>query len=331
MTENSNNLQPSKINSKSKKPLRIIYFGTPHFAAEILVYLLDKGIVPVAVVTKEDKPVGRSQAPKPPAVKAALQERSLDIPVYQPAKVSTLEMEETLRSHQADLFVVVAYGEIVKQNILDIPEKGCINVHASLLPKLRGASPIQQAIIEGHHKSGVTIMNMVMKMDAGDILATAEVPITPSMTSGELAEELLAVSGPLLLDTIEAIADETIQPTPQNHDAATYVKKITTQDCRIDWSKDASTVHNLIRGLQPKPCAWTEAVLKDQTKRIKIHSSHVSEKEGTPGDCSKDEQGRLLVYCGSGAIVIETLQVEGKKKMCSSEFLRGSVVSRFVS
>lgn len=301
--------------------MNIVFFGTPWFAAHILEYLIDNGVVPRSVVTKEDKPIGRSSKLIPPPVKQIALEKG--IPIYQPAKVSTKEMEQILAETKPDLFVVVAYGEILKTNILDLPKKGCINVHASLLPLLRGASPIQQSIIEGHKKTGVTIMEMVLKMDAGDVIRTAELPIPEDMTSGELEKALCELSCPLLLSVIKDFEKGDVVKTPQDHAKATYVKKIMQEDCCIDWTKSALEIHNLIRGLQPKPGAWCEVTVGGQKKRLKIHKTTLVSERGVPGEVLEYSKNGIVIGTGSEAIRLELLQLEGKKVMTGKEFANG--------
>jgi len=303
--------------------MKIVFFGTPWFAAHILDYLIQQGVVPCAIVTKEDKAIGRSSKLVPPPVKQVALEKALAVPILQPSKASSEEVEKILAEYDADLFVVVAYGEILRTNVLSLPKKGCINVHASLLPLLRGASPIQQSIIEGHAKTGVTIMEMVLKMDAGDIIRTAEVPIAEQTTAGELESALCEASCPLLLEVIKDFEKGNISKTPQNHEEATYVKKILQTDCIIDWSKPAKTIHNLVRGLQPRPGAWCEITLNNAQKRLKIHKTTVVDRQGSPGELLEYSKKEILIAAGQDAVGVELLQLEGKKIMTAAEFTSG--------
>ncbi len=304
--------------------MNIVYFGTPWFAAHILEYIAKTWGAPCAIVTKEDKPIGRSSKLIPPPVKQVADNVLPGVPVFQPSKVSTQEMEEVLKKLNPDLFVVVAYGEIVSKNILNLPRLGCINVHASLLPKLRGASPIQQAIIEGHAVSGVTIMEMVEKMDAGDIISTAEVPISDEMTAGELEAKLCEISCPLLCDVLEKFERGEVKKKAQDHTQATYVKKILSQHCKIDWTRSAQEIHNLVRGLQPRPGAWTEVGVGTQVKRLKIHKTVVVDMPAQPKEIIEYSKDRILVGTGDGALQLLSLQPEGKKAMSARDFVLGS-------
>lgn len=300
--------------------MRIVYFGTPYIAAAILSKLLDLNLKPVAIVTKPDKPIGRSKKLVPPAVKITAQEKLPDVPIHQPERVSTPEMEEVLRSYDADVFLVVAYGEILKPSILQIPRHKCINVHASLLPKLRGASPIQQAIIEGHTESGITIMEMVEKMDAGDIFGVAKVEITPDMTAGELTQELIAVTPQCLVDVLHKIESGSAVPMPQNHEEATYVKKIRPEHCEINWNQPAQSIHDLVRGLQPKPGAYC---FTGDGKRLKIHKTHLVEGSATPGSILQFSKQGIHVAAKHGVLSLDLLQLEGKRSMTAQEFVSG--------
>lgn len=306
--------------------MKVVFFGTPPFAAYILDALLAAGIEVQAVVSRPDKSKGRSGTPSPTPIKQYLQTHALDIPIHQPEKCSTPEFAAQLREYQADLFVVVAYGEIIKQEILDIPRLGCINVHASLLPKLRGAAPIQRAILNGDLETGITIMHMVRKMDAGDMIARRVVPIGPEMTFGELEQEMMAAAAPLLLTVMQQIEEGSATREVQDEAAVTFAPKIELEDCQIDWHRSAQENHNLIRGVNPYPGAWTEMELKSEKKRVKIRRSRVSEiekHEELPGDVLGDKS-TLLIACGKGTLEILELQVEGKKAMSAPEFLRGN-------
>lgn len=310
--------------------MKIVYFGTPAFAAEVLDYLIENGVSVAAVVTKPDKPKGRSGHPVPCAVKALIQEKHPNIPLHQPAVISAPEESELLLHYGADLFVVVAFGEIIKQHLLDMPVLGCINVHASLLPKYRGAAPIQRAIINGETESGITIMHMVKKMDAGDMIKMVKVPISQDITFGEYEKLLCKAGCEALLEVIGQLKNGDAPRTVQDHAVATLAQKIELEDCRIDWSKPAQSVHNLIRGVNPHLGAWSQVTIKGEKKRIKIWKSRVIEKlHGAPGEILKAGKGKLVVACGLDAIEILELQLEGKKMMSATEALRGQTVEAF--
>jgi methionyl-tRNA formyltransferase len=293
--------------------VKVVFFGTPQFSANLYLDLLAKGVEVVAIVTKPDKPRGRSLQLMPPPLKEVAQ-----CPVFQPQKASTPEFENILKEFDADLFIVASYGEILRQSTLDIPTLGCINVHTSLLPKYRGASPIQQAIIDGEKKTGVTIMDMVLQMDAGDILDTEEVEIGETMNALELEELLQKASTRALMRVIGSLEKGSIKRTPQNHAEATFVRKITPESSRINWSQGNREIHQLIRGLSPKPLAWTTL----DGKRVKIQRSQLVEGVGAPGQMIGDKN-HLMIACGTGALELLEVQLEGRKMMSSKDLLRG--------
>lgn len=290
--------------------MRIIYFGTPDIAAEILESLLEAKIEIAAIVTKPDTPQGRSLKLTPPAVKLAAR----DIPVLQPEKCSTPEVIEQLKAFKADLFVVVAYGEILSDALLQAAPKGAINVHFSLLPKYRGAAPFQRALMEGEKESGVSIIRLVKKMDAGDILEIEPFPIPDTMNCGELTKALCALGTKCLLKVLADFDKGQIVAVPQDHSKATFANKITQEECRLDWAKPARVLHNLVRALSPFPGAWCEVVVKGEKKRLKVFQAELvneaSEKE-------------LTVPCSNGYLRLIQIQLEGKPRMLASDFLRG--------
>ena len=301
--------------------MRIVFFGTPVFAAEVLTYLVDHGVDIVAVITKPDKPKGRSGEPVPTPVKQA--SLAKNIPVFQPVLVSDLDFSATIQAFDADLFVVVAYGEIIKQHLLDMPKIGCINLHASLLPKWRGAAPIQRSIIHGDLKTGVTIMHMVKKMDAGDMISMVKVPIGPTMTFGELEKELCDVGKIELLKVIRDFEKGIVNRYPQDHAQATHASKIELEDCELHWDKPALTLHNLVRGANPYPGAWVYVNVRGDKKRLKIFSTvPVVDVSGHPGEIQAEAKG-LVVACGEQSLKLLEVQLEGKKAMTADEFLRG--------
>lgn len=303
--------------------MKVVYFGTPQFAADVLGYLLKHGIDVVAVVTKPDRPVGRSGKPVPTPVKTVAEAHIPPLPTYQPEIVSAPEFAPTLEQYHADLFVVVAYGEILKQHLLDMPQVACINLHASLLPKYRGAAPIQRCIINGEKETGVTIMHMVKKMDAGDMIKTATVPIEPNTTYGELEQRLCQVGSELLLTAIREFESGTSQRVPQDHTQATLAPKIELEDCQIDWKLSAQVIHNLVRGVNPHPGAWCFVEVKGQRKRLKILTTRLVRETGSPGNMTFSTKNGLIICCGTDALKIIELQLEGKKSMPAEELMRG--------
>lgn len=305
-------------------PVRIVYFGTPVFAAEVLRYLISRGVTISAVISKPDKAHGRSRAPQPVPVKGVAE--SFHIPIYQPEKVSSPDFQPILQSFHADLFVVVAYGEILKQSVLDMPSKGCINLHASVLPAYRGAAPIQRAIINGDAESGVTVMHMARKMDAGDIIAIRKTPIASNMTYGELEESLCAIGKELLFETIQKFAAGAPDRTPQDEANATMAPKLELEDCGIDWSRNAAEIHNLVRGVNPEPGAWCKVQFPDAVKRLKIFRTLMDSSDAThlkAGECLFTSGKKLLAGCGKGTLELVEVQLEGKKRMSASDFFRG--------
>jgi methionyl-tRNA formyltransferase len=309
--------------------MKIVYFGTPEFAAKTLQYLLDHGINVVAVITKPDKPKGRSSIPVPTPVKLTAQAHTSPIPVFQPAMVSDLNFAPTLQAFEADLFVVVAYGEIIKQHLLDMPRLGCINLHASLLPKYRGAAPIQRSIINGDPVTGITIMHMVKKMDAGDMIETVTVPIGPNASFPEIEADLCVAGSQALLKVIREFEAGNPKRIPQDHSQATLAPKIELEDCEVNWSKPAQELHNLIRGVTPDPGAWCYVLIRGQKKRLKINSTLVVDKSDLPGTILSYGKDGLIVACQNQALQILNLQLEGKKAMPAEELMRGIPQDQF--
>lgn len=302
--------------------MRVVFFGTPQFAQTILAYLIDKNVEIAAVVTRPDQAVGRSKALVPPPVKELALAKSL--PVYQPTKASDPEFASFLNTLDADFFIVSAYAEILKQNILDIPRLGCINVHASILPKYRGAAPIQRSIMAGETETGVTIMKMALKMDAGDILAIRKTDITPEMTAGELMQKLADLGKEALLEVIQKMMNGEEIGEKQDSSEATFAKKLHLEDGEIDWFQPCETVHNQIRGVTPKPGAWCWVELKGVKRRLLIKKSSLQpQTEGEAAEIDRKESSKLIVGCGKGSVRLLNVQLEGKKMMTDEEFLRG--------
>ncbi len=304
--------------------MRIIFFGTPPFAAHILDLLIQEGHQVVAVVTRPDRQRGRRQKLLPSAVKALVQEKWPKLPILQPEKASTEEFATVLKELKPDVFVVVAYGEIIKTNLLEIPTKMCVNIHASLLPKYRGAAPIQRVIMNGERESGVTIMEMVLKMDAGDILEMVKVPISEEMNFGELEEVLCKASGPPLLNVLKKIELGTVQKKPQNHEEVTFAAKISLEDRVIDWEKSSLELHNQIRGLSPSPGAFCFVEIGGERKRLGVKkTAKHSHASGKPGETLSYTKKEWVVACGEGALSLLEVQIEGKKALPIEDFIRG--------
>lgn len=304
--------------------MKIIFFGTPVFAAETLRTLLDHRLNVVAVVTKPDKPVGRSGKPKPSAVKQFVMQDHPHIPLFQPQKASTDEFIEILNAFEADLFVVVAYGEIINQKLLDQPKIACLNVHASLLPKYRGAAPIQRALIDGEKETGVTIMHMVRKLDAGPMIRQVKVKIGQNTSFSELHDCLQKSGAHLLIDVLKDMEKAPLPEIEQNESEVTYAQKIEPHSCEIDWHRPAKELHNLIRGVSPFPGAWCWMSIRGEKKRLKILLSRVvlgySE---TPGHFLIFGDDGIIVSTGKEALRLLQVKPEGKRAMTGEEFARG--------
>jgi methionyl-tRNA formyltransferase len=306
--------------------VKIVFFGTPPFAKTILEYLYERAIEIAAVVTRPDQPKGRSGTPVPTAVKQFALAHHL--PLYQPKKASDEAFASFLQTLDADYFVVAAYAEILKENVLNIPRIGCINVHGSILPKFRGAAPVQRAIMAGEKETGVTIMKMAPQMDAGDILAVRKTDIPLDMTSGELMQVLADIGKSALLEVLQGLEKGSIQPMQQKSEAATFAKKLTIHEGEIDWSKPCEVVHNQIRGVTPNPGAWCMVEYKGEKKRLLVKKSKPDPtKSGMPGEIISKNFAEFHVACDQGSVMLLELQLEGKKPMTAEAFLRGIQLS----
>ncbi len=300
--------------------MRIVFMGTPDFAVPCLETLVNNEYEVVGVVTQPDKPFGRKQSElKAPPVKEAAIKLGVAT-ILQPVKVRTPEFLEAIRALEPDLIVTAAYGRILTRNVLDVPRLGCINVHASLLPKYRGAAPIQWAVINGDEKTGITTMFMDEGMDTGDILLTREVPIPPDMTSGELFDELRPLGAEVLLDTLKALENGTLQRAPQDHSKAVNVPMMTKELGLVDWNRKAVEIHNLVRGTNPWPGAFTYY----KGSRMKLWKTAVLEEcpavnEGKPGVIMKVQKDSLIVATGDGCLLITELQFDNCRRMNTSE------------
>lgn len=299
--------------------MRMIFMGTPDFAVPCLQAMIDAGHEICGVFTQPDKPKGRGYTLTPPPVKELAVQHGLS--VYQPTTFRTKEAEELVASLRPEIIIVVAYGKLLPKSILDIPPKGCINVHGSLLPKYRGAAPIQWAVINGEKTTGVTTMYMDEGLDTGDILLMEETPIQPNETAGELFDRLSLLGAKVLLDTLQKIEDGSITRTRQPKEGASYASMLGKELCQVDWGQPAATIHNLVRGLSP----WPVATSVYQGKRIKLHRTEVATDLQTnlaPGQVLPGKE--FLVACGGGTVLrLLTVQYEGGKQMGGSDFLRG--------
>ncbi|HEY3279610.1 MAG TPA: methionyl-tRNA formyltransferase [Gemmatimonadales bacterium] len=298
--------------------MRVAFFGTPEFAVPSLRALVGEGFDVVAVVTQPDRPQGRSRSTVvPPPVKAAAEAE--DLTVLQPEGPTDPGFLARLKETHPDVGVVVAYGHILKRELLALPPRGMVNVHPSLLPALRGAAPIEWAIIRGLELTGVTIMQLDAGMDSGPILHQIPHSIDPDVTAGDLSEHLAEVGAQALIETLAVLEQGALRPVPQDSHRATYAPKLTRDLARIDWTKDAGAIARLIRGLDPRPGAWTQW----ERTELKLFGARVSEGRGTAGEVLMAD-GRLLIAAGIGAVDVAEVQPAGKERMTADEWVRGA-------
>jgi len=302
--------------------MKIVYFGTPYFAARVLSYLISESFSISAVITRPDRPKGRSLKVSPSPVKKMVQESFPEMLLLQPEKASNPEFLEKLRSLQADLFVVVGYGQILSEELLRIP-KLCINVHASLLPKYRGADPMRRALLAGEKESGITIMKMVKELDAGDMYEKEKITIDSDINFTELQEKLIQVSGPLLKKVLKQYQSQTLSPEKQDERLSNYAKKIASQEREISWNFPAEQIHNQIRAFSKTPGAWCFIQVKGEKKKCKILRSKVAQQNGAPSEVLEQTKKKLVVACKEKALEILELQLEGKKPLTIQSFLAG--------
>ena len=301
--------------------MKVVFMGTPEFSVPCLERLVSDGHEVAAVYTQPDKPKGRGHHMMPPPVKETAMK--YDIPVYQPQKLRNSDAFEVLSEINPDIIIVVAYGQILPKNILDIPKYGCVNIHASLLPKYRGAAPIQWSVVDGETVSGVTSMQMDVGLDTGDMLLKAETEIGENETAGELHDKLSVMGAQVMSDTIKALQNGEITPEKQDDSLSNYAPMLTKELCPIDWNLTAKEVHNKVRGLSP----WPGATAVCAGKLFKIHKTAlVGAVKGKSGEITQSGK-RLVVACGDGnGVEIVTLQAQGKKAMPAADFLRGNPI-----
>ncbi len=301
--------------------MKIIFMGTPDFSVPCLEALLEQGYDVPLVVTQSDKPKGRGHKLTPPPVKECA--ISHNIPVYQPESMKTEEAFETLKAQNADLFVVVAYGKILPQRILDLPKYGCINVHASLLPQYRGAAPIQWSIICGEERTGVTTMQMDAGLDTGDMLLKKEVEILETDTGETLHDKLSILGKDVLIATLKALEEGSLRPQKQDDSQTCYASMIDKSTAKIDFTKSAEEICRLVRAMNSYPYAHTIY----EGKLLKIIEAKPIKAEnftGVPGEILFVDANGMLVKCGNGAVSVGCIQMEGKKKMPISEYVKGN-------
>ena len=299
--------------------MKIVFMGTPDFAVPALEALVKGGHQVIAVVTQPDKPKGRGKGMAMPPVKEKAME--FNIPVYQPVKVREEGFFQQLRELSPEVIVVAAFGQILPKAILDLPRYGCINIHASLLPKYRGAAPIQWAIINGEKETGVTTMMMDAGLDTGDMLEKTVVPIEEGETAQSLSDKLSAAGGPLILSTLKKVEEGTLTRTPQRDEESCYAKILQKTLGRIDWNREAEHIERLIRGLNPWPSAYT--TLNGKSLKLWKAKALLEEYPGEAGQVVKAVGNELLIKTGKGTLKAEALQLEGKKRMEADAFLRG--------
>ncbi|MBD5459770.1 MAG: methionyl-tRNA formyltransferase [Lachnospiraceae bacterium] len=308
--------------------MKIVYMGTPDFSVGALEALIRAGHEITAVVTQPDRPRGRGTSGKQdqsmqysPVKTCAL---AHGIPVFQPERIKRPEAVERLREFLADVYVVAAFGQLLSKEILEIPRLGCINIHASLLPRYRGASPIQQAVIDGEEKTGITIMQMNEGMDTGDILYQKEILIAPKETGASLFNKLAALGAEAIVEALLLLEEGKLKPVVQDESRATHVKMITKAQGRIDWRQSAEVIERLVRGMN----AWPSAYTFWRGRQIKVWEAEVvrpgpGDAAGKPGEVIRVEQDAVMVMTGEGVLRILELQLEGKRRMKTRDFLLG--------
>jgi methionyl-tRNA formyltransferase len=301
--------------------VRVLFFGTPDFAVPSLRALVGEGFEVVGVVTRPDKPTGRhrSHASASAVKEAALAE---DLPVLQPERPSRPEFVAEARALAPDISIVAAYGHILSQALLDVPPRGSLNVHASLLPALRGAAPIQRAILEGLTETGITIMEMDAGMDTGPILHQVATPIAPDETGGELAVRLAELGAEALVEALTLMEETGLKPRPQDHARASLAPKLKREEERLDWSCPAEVAARKIRAFDPRPGAWTWC----RGKELKLFGARVVSEAGTPGRVLAAGDA-LLVACATGAVEVSEVQPAGRARMAARAFLNGRGVA----
>ncbi|MDV2685377.1 methionyl-tRNA formyltransferase [Alkalihalophilus lindianensis] len=301
--------------------MKIVFMGTPDFSVPVLRQLVTEGYEVVACVTQPDRPVGRKRIMTPPPIK--VEAESHGIPVLQPERIRNKEEVERVLSYQPDLVVTAAYGQILPNDILEKPKHGCINVHASLLPKYRGGAPIHQSIIDGESETGITIMYMVEKLDAGDILTQVKVPILEDDHVGSVHDKLSVAGAKLLSETIPPLIEGKLTPVVQDESGVTFAKNISREMEKMDWSKSGEELYNQVRGLHPWPVAFT--TLDNKPLKIWWANKVAVSTRNEPGTILAFESDAFVVSTGNQtALTITDLQPSGKKRMTAEQFLRGA-------
>ncbi len=302
--------------------LRIIFMGTPEFSVPTLVALVGEGHEVVACYSQPPRPAGRrGLALKKSPVHAKAEE--LGIPVFTPESLKPKEEQQKFSDLEADVAIVIAYGLLLPEAILEAPRLRCYNGHASLLPRWRGAAPIQRAIMAGDEETGVNVMKMDLGLDTGPVALFEKLPISQNMTAGELHDQLSLTTAKLMVDAARLLKNSVVELTEQSEDGVLYASKIEKSETRIDWSKPAAEVHNHIRGLSPFPGVWCEMQLGGKLQRVKVLSSELSDANGAPGTIVDDT---MTIACSSGSVKLTKVQRAGKQLQTAEEFLRGNKV-----
>jgi methionyl-tRNA formyltransferase len=314
--------QEASQKASQKDRWRILFMGTPAFACPSLAALLDGPDDVVGVVCQPDRPRGRGLALSPPAVKRLALEHG--VPVLQPEKVRTPEFRAALAALAPDLIVVAAYGRILPRAILDLPPRGCINVHASILPRHRGAAPIQHAILAGDPESGVTIMAMAEEMDAGDMLLVRRTPIAPDDTGGTLGERLARIGADALVAAVAGLHGGTIHPIAQPAEGITFAPRIEREHTRLDWTRPATELERMVRAFAPEPAAFTTV----DGATLKVFHAEVRDLTGAPGSILDASSGGLVVAAGAKSLALLEVQLQGKRRMPAGAFLAGHRLAR---
>ena len=297
--------------------MRVVFMGTPDIAATCLERILTDGFEVAGVYTQPDRPKNRGMKLAFSPVKEVALKAGL--PVFQPENFREEETVQQLRALKPDVVAVVAYGRILPQKVLDVPAKGFINIHASLLPQYRGSAPYQWAVLDGQKETGVTAMYLCRQMDAGDIIDVRKTPIAPNETAGELLDRLAVLGAELLSKTLSRFAQGPVEAVPQDEALVSYAPMLDKTMCPIDWSKTAQQVHDHVRGLHP----WPVATMELNGKLFKVHATVIAEGSGAPGQVLGLTKTGLKIACGEGAVEVRSLQAEGGKRMAAPDYFRG--------
>jgi methionyl-tRNA formyltransferase len=303
--------------------MRVVFIGTGEIGVPTLRALLDsKEHEVVGIVTQPDKPVGRSQRIEPPPIKKALTGATL--PILQPKRIKERQSIDEIRALAPDVIVVMAYGQILPREVLEIPRNACLNLHASLLPRWRGAAPIQAAIAAGDHETGITLIYMNEGLDTGDMLLQRKIEIAPNETGGSLHDRLAQIAPAALLESLPLLSGGRAPRIPQDNTLATSAPKLNREAGRIDWAEPAETIERKIRAYTPWPTAFTTIAAKSkQPRNLKIFSAIIVDHTGSPGEIASADERGLVIAAGSRALSLQEVQLEGKRRMSALEFVRG--------